>query len=251
MDVLLQRHVALVSADPDVNILQLCVVRMLWLPVVLVLLRFGVALTMLISFVIWMLANAAGESWHCNPLTWQLLFTTGIVAAVLTQRNGVTARREWVVPGVIFTPASPSSWPAPWVPISWLPETQLIPRDVVANVSKTYLSGWRVVHILALGCLAAPIVPRSSAWLPQPLARMISACGMNALETFALGTILSFLAWIVLNDSGQNRSLEFLINTGGIITLLYAAVWLSRIKLQRADVILTGEIAASIGRPSA
>ncbi len=94
MDVLLQRHVALVSAEPDVNILQLCVVRMLWLPVVLVLLRFGVALTMLISFVIWMLANAAGESWHFNPLTWQLLFTTGIVAADLTQRNGVTARRE-------------------------------------------------------------------------------------------------------------------------------------------------------------
>ena len=86
---------ALFYQPNQMNILPMYVVLMLWLPVVIQMLRWNVALALMISFGIWLVANLAGlnlpahqrgEGWFFNPFAWQLLFTTGVAASVLARR---------------------------------------------------------------------------------------------------------------------------------------------------------------------
>jgi hypothetical protein len=112
---------------------------------------------------------------------------------------------------------------APWVPIGWLPDRPLLPPDLIGTVSKPDLSAWRFLHVLALAYMAGSLIPVSAGWLHRPVARAISLCGRHALEIFALGTILSFAAWIVLRQMGTSMALEFAVSALGVAAMAYAA----------------------------
>lgn len=232
---------ALVYQPNQMNILPLYIVLMLWLPVVLLLLRHSVALALIVSFSIWAIANASGfnlpanrpgEGWYFNPLAWQLLFTTGAAAAVLTQQHATTVRREILALAAAYVLFAFLN-AAPWVAISWLPDDTLLPPDLVGQVSKNYLSVWRYLHILALAYLVGSLVPANSAWLKQPWAAAIVTCGKHSLEIFALGTLLSFLGWIALVELGPGGLIELVVNIAGLGVLSWAAWHLSRRKLEQ------------------
>ncbi len=232
---------ALVYQPNQMNILPLYVVLMLWLPVVLLLLRQSVALALIVSFAIWAIANASGinlpanrqgEGWYFNPLAWQLLFTTGAAAAVLSQQHATKVRRELLVLAAAYVVFAFLN-AAPWIAITWLPNDPLLPPDLVGQVSKNYLSVWRYLHILALAYLVASLVPANSAWLKQPWAASIVTCGKHSLEIFALGTLLSFLGWIAMAELGPSGFIELLVNIAGMGALGWAAWHLSQRKLQQ------------------
>lgn len=238
---------ALLYQPNQMNILPLYVVLMLWLPFVLVLLRHSVALTLIVSFAIWAVANAngfnlpanrPGQGWYFNPLAWQLLFTTGAAAAALSAQHATRIRREVLVLAAAYLVFAFLN-AAPWVAITWLPNDPLLPADLVGHVSKNYLSVWRYLHILALAYLVASVVPADAAWLRQSWATAVGACGRHSLEIFGLGTLLSFLAWIALAELGPNDLVELVVNTVGLVVLGWAAWHLSRRKLQRREAVPT------------
>ncbi len=225
----------------QMNILPLYVVLMLWFPVMLMLFRRGVVLTLSVSAAIWAAANyykinlpvnTPGEGWFFNPFAWQLLFTTGAAAAVLSRSHELTNRGAVMAMAILYVSFS-FLYVAPWVPISWLPDRPLLPPDLIGTVSKPDLSAWRFLHVLALAYMAGSLIPRSAPWLQRPAARAISLCGRHALEIFALGTILSFAAWIVLRETGTSMALEFVVSAAGVVAMAFAARVLSERKSDR------------------
>jgi hypothetical protein len=66
------------------------------------------------------------------------------------------------------------------------------------------------------------------------LALAVSGCGRYALEVFALGTLLSLAAWIVLRQMGTSAALEFAVSALGVASMAYAARYLSGRRADRA-----------------
>jgi hypothetical protein len=233
----------LLTYQPNqMNILPLYVVLMLWFPVMLLLFRRGVIPTLAASAAIWaaanyfkinLPANTPGEGWFFNPFAWQLLFTTGAAAAVLARSHELTGRSAVLAMAILYVAFS-FLYAAPWVPISWLPDQPLMPADLIGTVSKPDLSAWRFLHILALAYLAGSMIPMSAPWLQRPLALAVSGCGRYALEVFALGTLLSLAAWIVLRQIGTSAALEFAVSALGVASMATAARYLSERRAERA-----------------
>jgi len=244
------RALALTYQPNQMNILPLYVTLMLWFPVMLILFRRGVVPTLMVSLAVWALAshfkinlptNTPGEGWYFNPFAWQLLFTTGAAAAVLGNRHDITGRGAAMAIAALYVTFS-FIYAAPWVPISWLPDDPLLPPGLLGVVSKPDLSAWRFLHVLALAYMAGSLIPPQAPWLGRGFGRVLSLCGRNALEMFALGTILSFLGWIVLAEVGTTATLELFVSAAGIATMAFAARYLTEAKASRA---------ASLAAPSA
>ncbi len=225
----------------QMNILPLYVVLMLWFPVMLMLFRRGVLAGLAVSAGIWAVANAfkinlpvntPGEGWFFNPFAWQLLFTTGAAAAILARSHELTKRSAVLAMAILYVSFS-FLYAAPWVPISWLPDNPLLPPNLLGTVSKPDLSAWRFLHVLALAYVAGSLIPASAPWLNRPAARAVSLCGRNALEIFALGTILSFMGWIILRQLGTSATLELFVTVAGIAAMAAAARLLTQRKTGR------------------
>lgn len=225
------------------NILPLYVVLMLWLPFAIFLIRRSPLLALAVSFGIWVVANFAGanfpafqraEGWYFNPVAWQLLFTTGAVAAAFARSADHSIDAKVAIPAgayVVFA----FMIAAPWVSVPWLPDQPAISREVVGSINKNDLSLWRYFHVLALACVAAALVPAASAWLQKPWAKALSRCGQFSLEIFALGTLLSFLGWIALTQVGYNHLAMLAINVAGMMVLGGVAWRLAQRKTQRVQ----------------
>lgn len=222
----------------QMNILPLYVALMLWFPVLMLLFRRGVVPAISVSILIWAAAshwkvnfpaNTPGEGWFFNPFAWQLLFTTGATAAVLSRTQDFTGRSVALALASTYVLFS-FLYAAPWVPISWLPDQPLLPPDLIGAVSKPDLSAWRFLHVLALAYVAGSLIPASAPWLDSSAARVVALCGRHGIEMFALGTLLSFAGWIVLEEAGTTATLEFLVTAAGIATMAAAALHLTRVK---------------------
>lgn len=216
----------------QMNILPMYVVLMLWLPFVIAMLRQSVALAMVVSVSIWLIATVSGlnlpthhreAGWFFNPFAWQLLFTTGAAVSVLVRNAETQARAEVLVPAVGYVVFA-FLVAAPWVPISWLPDGRIIPQDVLGEMSKNDLSVWRFLHVLALAYLVAVLVPKNAAWLKASWAQTVQMCGRHSLEIFSLGTLLSFFGWIALTEFGSNQLTMLAVNVAGI-TLMGVTAW--------------------------
>ncbi|MGQ0671605.1 MAG: OpgC family protein [Hyphomicrobium sp.] len=227
----------------QMNILPLYVVLMLWLPVILALLRRGVVPALVLSAGIWAIANQyalnlpannPGDGWFFNPFAWQLLFTTGAAFAVCAHGRHAFDHPVTKAAAALYVAFS-FIYAAPWVPIAWLPDQALLPANLIGSVNKHNLSPWRFFHVLALALIVSCFVPRSAPWLERGWARAIALCGRNALEVFALGTLLSFVAWIVLNEAGwSSASQHFVVSVAGIAAMGFAARRISEQKAGRA-----------------
>lgn len=242
------RALTLTYQPNQMNILPLYVVLMLWFPVMLFLFRRGVAVALGVSLAIWAVANiykinlpdyTSGKGWYFNPFAWQLLFTTGAAAATLARSHELTGRRAVIAMALLYVAFS-LVYAAPWVPVSWLPDHRLLPQELLGSVSKPDLSAWRFLHVLALAYVAGSLIPAHAPWLDRPIAAAVALCGRNALEIFALGTILSFIAWIVLWQLGTSLTMELVVTVAGIVVMAAAARHMSERKAGRAMAPATG-----------
>lgn len=225
------------------NILPMYVVLMLWLPVIIVMLRRSIPGALTVALAIWLVTNVTGfnlpsfqmaTGWFFNPFAWQLLFTVGAAAAMLARRapSVSTLRPEILVPAGAFVVFA-FLVSAPWVAISWLPSERLLPPNLLGEMSKTDLSMWRLLHVVALAYVVAALVPKNALWLKQSWANAVSLCGKHSLEIFSLGTLLSFLGWIALAELGSSQLMVAAVNVAGIAIMSMTAWQLSRRKEDR------------------
>jgi hypothetical protein len=242
------RALTLTYQPNQMNILPLYVLLMLWFPVMLLLFRRGVLVALGVSLAIWAIANIykmnlpaydTGKGWYFNPFAWQLLFTTGAAAAMLARSHELTGRRAVIAMALLYVAFS-LVYAAPWVPVSWLPDHRLLPQELLGTVSKPHLSAWRFLHVLALAYVAGSLIPATAQWLDHPVSRAIALCGRNGLEIFALGTILSFLAWIVLWQLGNSLTMELIVSMAGVVAMAYAARHMTERKTGRTSAPVAG-----------
>lgn len=218
----------------QMNILPLYVVLLLWFPVIAMLLRRNTAAALALSICLWAIAkhwslnfpaNQQADGWYFNPLTWQLLFTTGAAAAIVRRptsellRGGLLgASIAYLIFGFVNA--------APWNLYAWAPDGRIIPYGALGDISKGYLSIWRYLNILALAYVVAEAVPMSASFLRMKWSKVIVACGQTSLQIFALGTVLTFAGWIALTELPVTEILEAVVNLGGISAMAATAVYL-------------------------
>lgn len=225
------------------NILPLYMVLLAWFPVLWWLLARSPLLGLGISAGLWGLAGAFWINlpswpevygWFFNPFAWQFLFAIGAAAALAYKRGGGLPRSPWLLVPAIGVLVLGFVMAAPWINIPGLHLPRLVAYDALGHISKTNLSLWRIVHVLSLAYVIALAVPASAGWLRTRWAQLIVNCGKNGLDIFCLGTLLSFVGFIVMLEGGRSIEFQAIVNVLGIGAMLCTAQWLTRRKAARA-----------------
>jgi hypothetical protein len=182
------------------NILPLYIVLMLWAPVVLALALRGPVLALIVSVGLYAAARAFGLNlpnwpepggWFFNPIAWQLIFTLGLVSAILW-RNGLPRPAPWLVTLSVVTVAGAA--------LIVTNEAGLAPglRDTATahlDVAKQDLGLARLIHFVALAYLIATATTAFRRFI-TPVVRgafgaAVQRLGRNSLSVFAAGSVLS------------------------------------------------------------
>jgi len=223
----------LVNQPNMLNILPLYVVLLLfWLPALLWLMPRRPWATLALSVGVWAAANLLElnlpsqqhpKGWVFNPFAWQLLVTIGALTAHFSRRGAIACSRPllWVAAGYVVFAFLVA---APWTQIPGLEDARLVPRNLLGAMDKSYLSPWRLAHVVALGYLAIILLSPQSGVLCRAWSRGIGRCGRHSLEIFCLGTVLSFVGWVVLAEAGDGFVLQALVNVFGI-GILWGTAW--------------------------
>jgi hypothetical protein len=181
------------------NILPLYVVLMLWAPIALALARRDPLLALIGSAALYAAARIFGLNlpnwpeaggWFFNPLAWQLVFTLGLVSAVLW-RDGPPQPAPWLLTLSAAIVAGAA--------LIVTNEGGLAPglRDTATahlDVAKQDLGIARLVHFIALAYLVAT-APSFGRFI-GPVIRgafgvAVQSLGRNSLAVFAAGSFLS------------------------------------------------------------
>jgi hypothetical protein len=233
----------LVNQPNSLNILPLYIVLlMFWLPFVLWLIQRNPWQALVLSVGLWAAANLLAvnlpslihpHGWVFNPFAWQLLITIGALTAHFSRQGAIPVSRPmmWLSIGYL---AFAFVVVAPWTQVPGLEKARLIAPDVLGNIDKTYLSPWRLIHVVALGYLAMILLSPQSTWLTRHWATGIGHLGRHSLEIFSIGTVLSFVGWIVLVEAGYGLALQILVNTIGI-GILAGTAWFLALRKRGTD----------------
>ena len=224
---------ALINQPNMLNILPLYIVLLLaWMPFVLWLLPRRPWQTLFVSACLWLIANLLQlnlpsqqhpHGWVFSPFAWQLLLTVGALAAHFNHREAIAASRPMLALAASYV-AFAFVMAAPWTQIAGLEGVRLTHPDFFGQMNKSYLSLWRLAHVVALGYLAMTLLSPKSAWLSRAWARGVGCCGRHSLEIFCLGTILSFTGWVIFVEAGDGLTMQILVNAGGI-GILWVTAW--------------------------
>lgn len=188
------------------NILPLYAVLLAVTPLLLLAARRAPLALVALSVAVWLLAGSlriapptwpTPSIWFFNPLSWQLLFVLGLVAGVemkqgrrlVPVRRGLVALSGAVVAGIAVWAIWDDLGARLNAGMFALRDTGL--PDFLFDFDKTFVSGPRLLHFLALAYLlsALPLVRRACA---HRAAWPLAVLGRHGLAVFALGTVLAF-----------------------------------------------------------
>jgi hypothetical protein len=237
------RALVLLYQPGYLNILPLYILLLLWLPCLIMLMRLHTALALSASAAIWavcgllqlnLLSYPGSYGWVFNPFAWQLLFTLGAISASRSVRWPQTRPQGsslllWIAIAYVLFAFVVA---APWTRLPGLTWARVLP-DFRTDISKQYLSSWRLAHIVALGYIAASLIPRCAKWLDHTWARLVINCGQHSLPVFCLSIVLSLSGFVVLVEAGRGLLLQTAVNTGGIALLGLTAWKLAKLKVSR------------------
>ena len=194
------------------NILPLYVVLMLWAPIALAVAMRRPALALAASIGLYAASRLTGlrlpnwpepGTWFFNPFAWQLLFTLGMISAILW-RNGPprrvdgAVRLSLVVVGVSLVAITGG--------LGLFPEL----RDATMarlDIAKQDLGLARLVHFAAVAYLAS-ILPGLGRLVESTAGRAIQRLGRNGLMVFGAGSIISALGQVLLETGAGRLSRE-------------------------------------------
>ena len=227
------RALVLLYQPGYLNILPLYMLLLAWLPVVVGLLRVHMALAIAVSAAVWTGAGLMQVNlpsypddygWVFNPFSWQLLFTLGAASAQLARTGDRAPLRApflfWAAVAYVLFALLVA---APWTSIPGLHDLRVL-RDFRVDLSKQYLSAWRLAHILALAYLAASLISMHAGWLGRLWARALIECGRHSLPVFCLSIVLSLTGFVVLVEAGRSLQVQIAVNVVGV-TLLGLTAW--------------------------
>jgi len=224
------------------NILPLYILLLLWLPAVIWLMRIDTALALGVSAGLWAASSLLQFNlpsypdtfgWIFNPFAWQLLFTLGAVAAAQPAKQlSVHQRSSWLFWIAVAYVLMAFVVAAPWTKLPALSDARLVP-DFRTELSKQYLSAWRIAHIVALSYIATSLVSPRADWLMRTWAKLVINCGQHSLPVFCLSIILSLTGFVILVEGGHGLILQTAVNAGGIALLGLAAWTLAEVKRPR------------------
>ncbi|WP_019954476.1 OpgC family protein [Yoonia vestfoldensis] len=160
--------------------------------------------------------------WFLNPLSWQLLFTIGVLTGVAHKAGRrfvpVLPWLQWLTGGFLVLSLVWTQWPGfAGVMRDGLKAAQDagVPW-VITGFNKSYLAAPRLLHILALAYfLSSFAIVRQVCH--HAVAAPLALLGQQALPVFALGTLLAFAIQAVKTVTGQDIVLDTLMIVGGLL----------------------------------
>jgi hypothetical protein len=230
------------------DILPLYIALFVWLPVFVQLCRRSIGLALLCSIAIWCGANyfsinlpsLRDGGWFFNPLAWQLLFSVGILWGatlrevhpqdqIISSNLLTVLAAVYIIFGLLLS--------APWAqyPALSLGDLGMSSRTLIGPDGKTYLSLWRLTHILCIAYVAKQIVKRDAHWLGTWPARRIVRLGQQSLRGFFVVSLLSFICSMLMLSVERTVSLHFFINVVGICLIFKCCNTTLWSKLERAS----------------
>ncbi len=220
-----------------VNILPMYMVMLLMAPFMLWMALRRPYLTWVLSGLVWLGAGMfywnlpnrpIGGGWFFNPISWQFIFCTGLLTGVaLKEGQRFLPKRLWlqVLTGLFVGLALASSQikmvAETLGQTLWAIQELGVPR-IFTVFDKTYASGPRLFHILALAYLLSTFafVKR---WSAAPAMAPFVLLGRNALPIFALGSMLALSAQVIKTAMPPSLALDSVLILGGLgLQLLFA-----------------------------
>ncbi len=218
------------------NILPLYIVLMLWTPVALALALRDLRLALAVSVALYAASRIfelrppswpEPGAWFFNPLTWQLVFTLGLVASVVWARGAPRASPAAVflcllvvaVAAVVVTGAGGT--------VPGLREAAFAHLDL----AKQDLGTARLAHFVALAYLVA-VAPQTKRLIESRAGHAVQRLGRNGLATFAAGCVISALGQAALgaahpySSAGIERWAGLAYTLAGIAVLFALARWI-------------------------
>jgi hypothetical protein len=222
------------------NILPLYIVLMLWAPVTVALALRSPILALTVSICLYMAARVFGinlpnwpepGSWFFNPIAWQLVFTLGVVAAIVW-RDGFPQPAPWLVALSALTVTGAA--------LIVTNEGGLAPglRDTATahlDIAKQDLGLARLLHFVALAYLIATATVFGRFIAPVVkggFGNAVQSLGRNSLSVFAVGSFLSACSQAALaagsphTSAGVERFVGLAYTIASILTLFAVAYWI-------------------------
>ncbi len=222
------------------NILPLYIVLMLWAPLALALAMRDVRLALATSVAVYAASRVFGlhppswpepGAWFFNPFAWQLVFTIGLVSAIVWRKGAPRATPGAVVSSLIVTAAAALVATGAGGAAPGLREAAFSSLDV----GKQDLGLARLVHFAALAYLAAvapQIAPQMKRVVGGAAGRAVQRLGRNGLATFAAGCVISAIGQAALgaaqphSSAGIEQLAGFAYTLAGIACLFALARWI-------------------------
>ncbi len=222
------------------DILPLYIVLVLLFPLAWALVRASSLLALGVSFGFWLWANLAGLSvpnypegavWFFNPVAWQFLFVSGMVAYRERERLLVFIQKRTVLWLAIVLAGLGAMAAAPWTSFESFSSYRIVPQTWLAVDNKMNLSWVRVVHFFALAVIGARLVVGRTAFWKRLVVKALSSCGRHALAIFCVGTGLSlFMHILLLMGAAKGQLAAMLLVFTGALTLILLSLALDRAK---------------------
>lgn len=218
------------------NILPLYIALLALLPVGMLLYRWDWRVLLGLSVAVYLVVGfnrielpsfPSTGAWFFNPLSWQLLFVIGFLWGArirLGQTIPYRASLFWAC--VVYLVVS-LIW-VKWNLASLFPESNAF--GALWGFSKTFLSPFRLMHILALSYVVA--MSPLGRWMKLiPASNPVVQMGQHALPIFCVGSLLSVLVWLIRSYVGGS----FVFDAGSVavgvvvqMTLAWFLVWQSK-----------------------
>jgi hypothetical protein len=90
----------------------------------------------------------------------------------------------------------------------------------------------RLLHFLAIGVLAAWLVPPNCPGLTTPVMRGAILCGQNSLPIYCLGVLLALVSYMALLDISNGLAMQIALSVGGIMAMVATATLLNLISIK-------------------
>lgn len=223
----------------NMDILPLYVILLAFFPLILWSMLRKPDLTLLASVVFyfaarhwgWNLPRYGAVSWYFNPCAWQLLFVFGAWCAVggAKRFGGLVNSGPFVAIGsayLIFALVIKTG-------INYAEVKALLPEGLLAPFipnDKSNLEPHRLLHMVIVAAFTAALIPRSFKYLESRWLKPAVLCGRKSLEVFALGTMLSYLAYFYFQIISGSLLSQVLISSLGIGIMCLFAYMISKWK---------------------
>ena len=216
------------------NILPMYMVLMLMVPAIIWAERRSPVLLLAVSIALWAIAGTwrigpprmlEPGIWFFNPLSWQLIFVIGYVG----MRHVSRGRKLGGNPVLFAVALAYLVFACVWIVDGLGARNDLtfgLPY-VLTGSDKTFLTGWRLLHVLAMTYVFISL-PAVSNLVRLPLANPLSVIGRHGLSIFVAGTLLSVAAQAAMMVAGNNVLFSLALIAAGVqvqIALAYVLDW--------------------------